>query len=408
RDNIDVLIATPGRLSNALKKKELNLKETKYIIMDEADQLLDLGFRRDLVNICGSTDSSLVHVGLFSATHSESLDEFCKSVLPDIEFTQYNAEEKNKLTQTVRTFNIYVTDKEKNSMTEAFLKNQAKGRGIIFVNKHDTVDALMLELTEKFPKMKFHALHGEMEARDRKKNYEHFLKEGGILIATDIIARGMHIEDLVWVMNYDLPFEAVYYIHRCGRVGRMNAEGFAYNLVTPKDVNIITRINEAIKNQSAIRLTSFDEGKFASVKAANKPKVSSRLEKKKKQLTDLKEKVFKKKRPSEQKHLKTIKTSSTPRYKRNDKETISAKKAKSRRPTGKLDSKNSAMRPARKTDSRADTKVGASRAFTKAKTTTKAPAKSAIRPATRAAGKAAGAKNAKSGATRNSKPTNKR
>jgi superfamily II DNA/RNA helicase len=323
RDNIDVLIATPGRLSNALKKKELNLKETRYIIMDEADQLLDMGFRKDLVNIYGSTDASLLHVGLFSATHSDELQEFCKTVFTDVDFQNYNAEDKNKLTQSVRTFNIYVTDKEKNQMTEAFLKNQAKGRGIIFVNKHETVDSLSLELISKFPKMKFHSLHGEMEARDRKKNYDRFLKEGGILISTDITARGMHIDDLVWVMNYDLPFEAVYYIHRCGRVGRMNAEGFAYNLVTPKDVNIISRINEAIKNQSAIRLTSFDEAKFATLKSINKPKVSTKLDKKKKQLTVLKEKIGGRKSPAkkalEKKHLKTISSSSTPRYKRLEK-----------------------------------------------------------------------------------------
>ncbi len=322
RDHIDILIATPGRLSNALKKKELNLKNTKYIIMDEADQLLDMGFRKDLVNIYGSTDSSLVHVGLFSATSSESLDEFCKTVFNEIEFASYNAEEKNKLSSSVRTFNIYVTDKEKNSMAEAFLKNQAKGRGIIFVNKHETVDSLMAEIAPKFPKMKFHALHGEMEAQERKKNYDRYLKEGGVLISTDITARGMHIEDLVWVMNYDLPFEAIYYIHRCGRVGRMNAEGFAYNLVTPKDANIVTRINEAIKNQSAIRLTAFDENKFAGVKAiANKAKVTSKLDKKKKQLTELKEKIGsgRKKKVEDKKHLKTIPTSSTPRYKRNEK-----------------------------------------------------------------------------------------
>jgi superfamily II DNA/RNA helicase len=310
-------------ISNALKKKELNLKETRYIIMDEADQLLDMGFRKDLVNIYGSTDASLIHVGLFSATHSDELQEFCKTVFTDVDFQNYNAEDKNKLTQSVRTFNIYVTDKEKNQMTEAFLKNQAKGRGIIFVNKHETVDSLSLELISKFPKMKFHSLHGEMEARDRKKNYDRFLKEGGILISTDITARGMHIDDLVWVMNYDLPFEAVYYIHRCGRVGRMNAEGFAYNLVTPKDVNIISRINEAIKNQSAIRLTSFDEAKFATLKSINKPKVSTKLDKKKKQLTVLKEKIGGRKSPAkkalEKKHLKTISSSSTPRYKRLEK-----------------------------------------------------------------------------------------
>ncbi len=334
RDHFDVLIATPGRLSSALKKKELNLKNTKYLIMDEADQLLDMGFRKDLVNIYGSTDASLVHVGLFSATSSESLSEFCKTVFADIEFSEYNMGDKNKLTQSVRTFNIYVTDKEKNQMTEAFIKNQAKGRGIIFVNKHETVDALALLMNEKFPKIKVHSLHGEMEAKDRKKNYDRFLKESGILISTDITARGMHIDDLVWVMNYDLPFEAVYYIHRCGRVGRMQTEGFVYNLVTPKDANIVMRINEAIRNQTAMKLTSFDESKFNALKAKAAPKIKTKIEKKKEQLEELKAKVTgKKKAKSEKKHLKTIKSSSTPRYKRTEKQ--SAKKSPAKKAGGR-------------------------------------------------------------------------
>jgi superfamily II DNA/RNA helicase len=321
RDTFDILIATPGRLSSALKRKEINLKEVNYLIMDEADQLLDMGFRKDLENIYQSCDSSLVHVGLFSATHSANLDEFCRTTFSQIDFASYNSEDKNKLTQAVRTFNIYLKDTEKMSMTEAFLKSQAKGNGIIFVNKHDTVTQLYNHLPEKFPKMKFHALHGEMEAKARKKAYDAFLKEGGVLISTDITARGMDIDDLVWVMNFDLPFEAVYYIHRCGRVGRRQEEGFAYNLVTPKDVNIISRINEAIQNQSAIRLTSFDEKKFAAVKAIKAKATETKLDKKKKQLENLKEKVFAKKKPSEKKHVKTVKGSNTPRYKRTEKKT---------------------------------------------------------------------------------------
>lgn len=318
RDTFDILIATPGRLSSALKRKEINLKETNYLIMDEADQLLDMGFRRDLENIYQSCDPSLVHVGLFSATHSSNLDDFCKGAFAAIEFASYNSEDKNKLTQAVRTFNIYLKDTEKLVMTEAFLKSQAKGNGIIFVNKHDTVTALYNDLVEKFPKMKFHALHGEMEAKARKKAYEQFLKVGGVLISTDITARGMDIDDLVWVMNYDLPFEAVYYIHRCGRVGRRQEEGFAYNLVTPKDINIIVRINEAIQNQSAIRLTSFDEKKFAAVKAIKAKGIETKLDKKKKQLDTLKKKVYSKVKPSEKKHVRTVKGTSTPRYKREE------------------------------------------------------------------------------------------
>ncbi len=319
RDNIDVLIATPGRLSSAIKRKEINLKETNYLIMDEADQLLEMGFRRDLESIYKACDESLVHVGLFSATHSSSLDEFCRTIFSEIDFASYNSEDKNKLTQAVRTFNIYIKDTEKMQMTEAFLKKEAKGNGIIFVNKHDTVNSLYAALPEKFPKMKFHALHGEMEAKARKKAYDQFLKEGGILISTDITARGMDIDDLVWVMNFDLPFEAVYYIHRCGRVGRRQTEGFAYNLVTPKDMNIITRINEAIKNQTAMRLTSFDEKKFAAVKAAKVKATESKLDKKKKQLDTLKKKVFTRKKVTEKRHVKTVKGTSTPRYKRADK-----------------------------------------------------------------------------------------
>jgi superfamily II DNA/RNA helicase len=142
----------------------------------------------------------------------------------------------------------------------------------------------------------------------------------------------MDIDDLVWVMNFDLPFEAVYYIHRCGRVGRNQKEGFAYNLVTPKDMNIISRINEAIKNQTAMKLTSFDEKKFTAVKArANAKAVETKLDKKKKQLETLKKQVFTKKKPSEKRHLKVVKGTSTPRYKRAAGATAAKKKAGKRK-----------------------------------------------------------------------------
>jgi superfamily II DNA/RNA helicase len=317
RDMIDILIATPGRLSSALKRKELNLKTVKYLVMDEADQLLEMGFRKDLVNIYESCDASLVHVGLFSATHSAALEEFCTTKLADIDFASYNSQDKNKLTQSVRTFNIFLNEPEKLKMVTAFIKNEAKGRGIIFVNKHETVEFLKHELDAAYPKIKFHALHGEMEAQARKKNYDQFLKENGILISTDITARGMDIPDLVWILNYDLPFEAVYYIHRCGRVGRQKKEGFAYNLVTPKDLNIVSRINEAIRNQTAIKLTVFDEKKFSPIKKAQELKGKvTKLDVKKKQLADLKAKVSNKEKPGARRKVKTIKKTTTPRYKR--------------------------------------------------------------------------------------------
>jgi superfamily II DNA/RNA helicase len=144
----------------------------------------------------------------------------------------------------------------------------------------------------------------------------------------------MDIDKLIWVMNFDLPFEAVYYIHRCGRVGRKQEEGFAYNLVTPKDINIISRINEAIQNQSAIRLTSFDEKKFSGVRAIKAKAVGTKLDKKKKQLETLKQKVYDAKKTGEKKHVKVVKGSATPRYKRED---VRVKKKAIRNTDGRTD-----------------------------------------------------------------------
>jgi len=331
---VDLLVATPGRLASAIKRKEIDMSQVRYIVMDEADQLLELGFKKDLETIYNATNVSLVKVGLFSATYSDALKAFVDSVFADLEFFDYNIQDKNKLSRSVRTFNIYIRETEKLKMAEAFLKNEAKGKGIVFVNKHDTADMLYKELKDKFPKVPYHVLHGEMKAGDRKKAYDSYLKTGGVLIASDVMARGIDISDLNWVLNYDLPFEAVYYIHRCGRVGRNMKDGFAYNLVTPKDATIIARINEAIKNQTALILTSFDEKKFNTEKKSQASKeTDTKLDRKKKQLGELKKKITAKpgsktalKKHAEKKHVKHVKAVTTPRYKRTEKAKSKAKR----------------------------------------------------------------------------------
>lgn len=324
--HVDILIATPGRLASGIKRKEVDLSDTRYFIMDEADQLLELGFKKDLMSIYEACDKSLLKIELFSATMSESLTEFVNGVFSDVDFYEYNIQDKNQLVRSVRTFNIYLKDDEKNKMTLAFLKNEAKGRGIIFVNKHQAVDDLIAVLKKEMPKVEFFGLHGEMEALDRKKTYDKFIKSKGILVATDVMARGIDIPDLNWVLNYDLPFEAVYYIHRCGRVGRNMKDGFAYNLVTPRDSAIVARINEAIKNQTALILTTLDEKKFKANKTKTEiAKRESKLDKKKQVLKDLQSKIARKKtgtRNAEKvfkKHVKLVKADNTPRYKKNAK-----------------------------------------------------------------------------------------
>lgn len=321
----EILIATPGRLSSSLKKGEIDLSELRYLILDEADQLLELGFKKDMEFAYSKLDPTLSKVFLFSATMSESLNQFMQSVFKEIDFYSFNTEDKNKLVRTVKTFNIYLKDDEKNKMSLAFLKNEAKGKGIIFVNKHETVDVVLEFLKKEMPKTKFFSLHGEMSAISRKKNYAQFISEGGVLVCTDIMARGIDISDLQWVLNYDLPFEAVYYIHRCGRVGRNAKNGFVYNLVCPKDASIVSRINIAIKGQSALILNSLDEKKFKAKKSQDaKKEIVTKLDRKKKELDKLKNiaglkgsKPKLKEKSKEFKHTKKVINKNTPRYKRN-------------------------------------------------------------------------------------------
>jgi superfamily II DNA/RNA helicase len=161
--------------------------------------------------------------------------------------------------QHLETFNIFVKADEKKQMLKTFLKKQATGKGIIFVNKREEAVLLGKELSEMMGNMSIPVIHGDIVAKHREdiiKNFRAEKKDIGatFIIATDILARGLDIIDLRWVLNYDLPFEAVYYVHRSGRAGRDFKPAMIYNFYSPLDQNIVTRINEAITGQTAIQL----------------------------------------------------------------------------------------------------------------------------------------------------------
>lgn len=250
----EILISAPGKLAQLIREEKISLEEVKHLILDEADQLLDMGFKRDIETIyndCKKNDFQLI---LFSATLSPRYEEFLSTFFGDVKFQRVELTGSNSLRPTIETYNVYVGEKEKNEMCATFLRKKAQGDGLIFVNKKENAEELFKFLTKEFPEKTFHMLHGAMEAKDRKENYEKLIKEGGILICTDIVARGLDLKGLAWVFNFDLPFEAVYYIHRSGRTGRQGRAGVVFNLVTPRDEVLIGRINDAIRNQTALKL----------------------------------------------------------------------------------------------------------------------------------------------------------
>jgi superfamily II DNA/RNA helicase len=258
----DILVASPGRLLSALKRKEVKANLFECLVYDEADQLLDMGFTKEIQQIMSIVEKEKkgdrVQVCLFSATWPAQYKNFLETVFPEFPFKDVVCQGGVQFKRNIETFNINLGVKEKKRMLEAFLSDQGKGTGVIFINKKEEVEGVATYLKAAFPRRKIHSLHGGATSANRKKAFDEFRKNGGVLVASDIAARGLDIKGLGWVLNYDLPFEAVYYIHRCGRTGRDGKLGRVFNFITVMDQKLMGRINEAIVSQSSLALKPID------------------------------------------------------------------------------------------------------------------------------------------------------
>lgn len=260
----DILVSSPSRLKSALERSEVKSSLLEFLILDEADQLLDMGFTKDILRINELLKREKgrreIQLGLFSATWPGQYKNFISEVFPEYELNEIICQGGVQLKRNIETYNISVSSKEKNKILEDFFKNYAKGTGVVFANRKEDVNSLFSFLKEKFPRRRLNILHGGLSQRERREAFTHFRERGGVLISSDIAARGFDIKNLSWVLNYDLPFEAVYYIHRCGRTGREGKLGKVYNFVTALDQKLVGRINEAILSQSSLALSPLGMG----------------------------------------------------------------------------------------------------------------------------------------------------
>lgn len=278
-DSYEILIATPSRVKSALQKKELNLNQLRYVIFDEADQLFDMGFKRDLDFMIEYFDFNLVQFGFITATLPQTVEDYILEKFIDVDFTKIASEVSHAPQSKIDTYNVKVTPEEKNTIVKMFLEKQAQGRGIIFTNQKNQAEEVHKYLSEKMPKLKTKLLHGDLEIKEREAAIRQFVdKKAQVLIATDIAARGIDIQDLVWVLNYGLPKTGIYYLHRCGRVARGGKRGIVYNLVAGHDAKTIKEINESIMNQRHLNLDIIPEDKM---KADKKSDAAKKVMKKK-------------------------------------------------------------------------------------------------------------------------------
>ena len=259
----DILVATPSRVKSAIKNKELSLGHVKIFVMDEADNLFEMGFKRDIEQMLEEADLSMLQLGFFTATLPPVFDNFLNERFPGKKLERVTFQDSHRPQIRIDTYNVRVEPEEKNHVVRMFLEKEAKGRGIIFTNQKNQAEEVHKFLKEKLPSMKMRILHGDMKSEEREEALADFVaKKAQILVATDVAARGIDIEDLNWVVNYGLPKTAIYYLHRCGRVARGGRHGVVYNLVASHDGRMITEINQAIQAQTHLPLQMIPDAKL--------------------------------------------------------------------------------------------------------------------------------------------------
>jgi ATP-dependent RNA helicase RhlE len=225
---VSFVIGTPGRIKDLIDKKVLDLSTCHSVVLDEADRMLDMGFRDDMVYIIGKTPKEGRQTLFFSATLSPEIKKLTEQYLKEpIFISVVSGETAKNIDQDV----IRVRGKEeKLEKLNEVLKKEGSNKVLIFRERKHHVDELTKELSQMG--FKVGCIHGDKRSRDRIRTLDLFKKDKiNILIATDVAARGLDIPDVTHVINYDVPQTYDTYVHRIGRTGRSGKKGIALTFV---------------------------------------------------------------------------------------------------------------------------------------------------------------------------------
>ncbi|MCF0122609.1 MAG: DEAD/DEAH box helicase [Ruminiclostridium sp.] len=223
-----IIVATPGRLMDHMKRRTVRLGHVKTVVLDEADRMLDMGFIKDVIYILKQIPNRK-NLGLFSATISREVMDISWVYQRDpVEIVVRPVEEnKPKISQ----YRVKVSMGGKVDLLAEILEKKQLDRVIVFCNTKNTTDRITGLL--KMKGVSAQCIHGDLSQKVREKVLSSFRKgELRALIATDVAARGLDIDDVDAVINYDIPEEGEYYVHRIGRTGRAKNQGEAYNLLS--------------------------------------------------------------------------------------------------------------------------------------------------------------------------------
>nr|WP_294898443.1 DEAD/DEAH box helicase [uncultured Pedobacter sp.] len=240
-----IVVSTPGRLIDLLERNAINLENVKTVVLDEADEMLSMGFKADVDKILSYTNAKKSNTWLFSATMPAALKEIIDEFMDDDAFT-VTVSKDNVVNQGIAHQYLIADIKDKVDVLSRFLKAQGEKRGIIFCRTKAGTQTLEKQLQAK--NIKAEAIHGDLGQRDRDRVMRLFKsKRLQILIATDISARGIDVDNLAYVLHYQLPDQLEYYTHRSGRTARAGKQGFSIAFVAPSELGKIADLERDLK-----------------------------------------------------------------------------------------------------------------------------------------------------------------
>ena len=242
---IDVVVACPGRLIDHLERRNLSFERVEVVVLDEADRMLDMGFMPQIRRVFIRLPQERQNL-MFSATMPKEVEDLVESFLPGAERVQVGS--RSQAASTIQHRFVAANIANKPALTERLLRRE-KGKVLVFVNKKIGCEKLGNML--KRSGLPADSIHGDKGAEQRHVVLQAFSRgKTRFLVATDVAARGIDVDDIDLVLNYDFPLAVEDYIHRSGRTGRAGREGRALSLVAPSEKRLWSTVHKHLKGET--------------------------------------------------------------------------------------------------------------------------------------------------------------
>jgi len=241
---VQIIVATPGRLKDLYRKGKIDIFNPEIVVLDEADKMLDMGFLDDIQEIIDYIPQNRQTL-LFSATMPDAIKDLAQMILYDPQYISVVSEEEEETNNIINQKYYVINESQRDEAIEHLLERENFDKALIFCRMKREVDRLSEYLNALG--FKVVGLHGDIEQYEREQIVKSFRRsEVKIMIATDIVARGIDIKNITHVFNYHIPFDPQSYVHRIGRTGRAGKSGMAITLVSTEEFNELKRIQKEV------------------------------------------------------------------------------------------------------------------------------------------------------------------